>query len=153
MALAIGGYRANLNVEEGGWGFGLKKTLRQDQKLLKPFNLEAYSAGQLNVTILPRPLIQETSREEAEQLQIRGQGIANLEDTLPVAERLSWLGYKPEEIPKIVAALKKEQKEKSDLAIKQAKATKPQQAGATASTRGKASGSKAKPAAKKKASR
>lgn len=129
MALAIGGYRANLSQDEGGWAVSGK--LRLGQRVFAPFNLEVYSAGELEMTILPRPLIQETERERAEQLQIKGQGISSLADTLPLRERLRWLGYKERDIPAVMAEMKAEEKEKAEaeakLAEKQAAAKARQQ--------------------------
>jgi hypothetical protein len=49
MAVAIGGQRAN----SGAWGPALN---RQQQHFL-PFGLDSYRAGQLDLTILPRPLL------------------------------------------------------------------------------------------------
>jgi hypothetical protein len=49
MAVAIGGWRAN----SGAWG----PALTAQQALFKPFDLDSYAGGQLDFTILPRPLI------------------------------------------------------------------------------------------------
>lgn len=49
MAVAIGGWRANT----GGWG----NRLTAQQRKFLPFDLDSYRAGQLDFTILPRPLI------------------------------------------------------------------------------------------------
>jgi hypothetical protein len=66
MAMAVGGYRAN----SGNWG----PTLNDQQRVFLPFNLESYVRGQLNFTILPRPLVPLT---EMEQLELESKRIAN----------------------------------------------------------------------------
>lgn len=56
MAVAIGGFRAN----RGDWG----AVLSRQQEAFKPFNLASYAAGDLNLNILPRPLITPTPDEQ-----------------------------------------------------------------------------------------
>jgi hypothetical protein len=62
MGLAIGGWRAN----NGDWG-----PLGIDQAVFAPFTLDQYARGDLNVRILPRPLITLSEFEELELQQLR----------------------------------------------------------------------------------
>lgn len=68
MAVAIGGWRAGM----GDWG----RMLNQQQSAFLPFDLDSYTAGDLNLEILPRPLIPAT-RREALELERLEQGIEN----------------------------------------------------------------------------
>ena len=65
MATAIGGWRANA----GDWG-----SLSRQQRVFLPFDLASYAAGDLDFSILARPLIPSTRREELE-LAILQEGV------------------------------------------------------------------------------
>jgi hypothetical protein len=67
MAVAIGGYRAN----SGGWGQQLSP---QQQKFMS-FNLDSYQKGDLNMVILPRPLLTPTKTEKAQEKQMFWTGV------------------------------------------------------------------------------
>jgi hypothetical protein len=55
MAIAIGGWRAST----GAWG----SSLTRQQVKFRPFNLDSYAKGDLDHTIMPRPLIPVTEAE------------------------------------------------------------------------------------------
>lgn len=86
MAVAIAGWR----VQNGDWG-----DINRQQAAFAPFNLESYFAGDLDMDILPRPLIAPTRRETLElermeqALELDRQG-ATFAQTAPqsVADRL-----------------------------------------------------------------
>lgn len=65
MAVAIGGYCAN----SGAWGPTGELT-RQQQKFL-PFGLDSYKRGDLDHTILPRPLVPPTKLERWQESQAK----------------------------------------------------------------------------------
>nr|BBH90150.1 hypothetical protein KTC_49010 [Thermosporothrix sp. COM3]BBH90215.1 hypothetical protein KTC_49660 [Thermosporothrix sp. COM3]BBH90280.1 hypothetical protein KTC_50310 [Thermosporothrix sp. COM3] len=67
MACAMGGFRAN----SGAWGRSLT---RQQQKFL-PFSLESYQRGELDMSIMPRPLLTPTRLEQAQEKQAIWQGV------------------------------------------------------------------------------
>lgn len=66
MATAIAGYRAN----NGDWG----DLNRQQQKFL-PFNLDSYERGDLDMAIMPRPLLTPTKLEHAQENQALWLGV------------------------------------------------------------------------------
>lgn len=70
MSVAIAGW----NLETGRW-----PTPNLNQEKFAPFNLDSYAAGDLDFEILPRPLLQPTSQEFAqEEVQLwtaAGQGV------------------------------------------------------------------------------
>ena len=68
MALAIGGERAN----RGDWGLALNP---QQAKFL-PFSLKSYRAGELDISIMPRPLLTPTRQELALEHQAEAQAVA-----------------------------------------------------------------------------
>jgi hypothetical protein len=55
MAVAIGGWRAS----SGAWGH----TLSRQQQKFAPFDLTSYARGDLDLVIMPRPIIPETTLE------------------------------------------------------------------------------------------
>jgi hypothetical protein len=64
MAVAIAGWRAN----RGDWGPG---PLSRQQALFQPFDLSSYAAGDLDIAIQPRPLLQPTALEQVQVEQAR----------------------------------------------------------------------------------
>lgn len=68
MATAIGGFRAN----GGFWG----SDLTPQQQKFKPFNLDSYVKGKLDMAIMPRPLIQPTRLEAAQERLTHAQAIS-----------------------------------------------------------------------------
>lgn len=65
MAVAIGGWRAN----SGAWGPTF--ALTRQQQAFVPFNLESFTAGDLDLEIMPRPLVAITERERLEIERLR----------------------------------------------------------------------------------
>lgn len=61
MAVAIGGYRANT----GDWG-----ELNSQQQKFLPFNLDSYTRGDLDMVIMPRPLLTPTRQEIAQENEL-----------------------------------------------------------------------------------
>jgi len=66
MIVAIGGFRAN----SGAWG-----TLNRQQQKFKPFDLDSYQRGDLDISIMPRPLLVPTKSEIAQEKQSMWQGV------------------------------------------------------------------------------
>jgi hypothetical protein len=66
MSVAIGGMRAN----SGAWG-----TLNRQQQKFKPFGLDSYARGDLDMAIMPRPLLMPTKKEIAEEKQSMWLGV------------------------------------------------------------------------------
>jgi hypothetical protein len=87
MGVAIGGWR----LSRGEWG--ARSDLTRQQVKFDGFDLDSYSAGDLDVSLLPRPLVPSTEQERIMALQAR-KDAANLPDD---AVRRA-LGYTPEEI-------------------------------------------------------
>jgi hypothetical protein len=67
MAVAIGGFRAN----SGAWG-----SLNKQQQKFTPFNLDSYENGDLDMAIMPRPLLVPTRREIGEENELMWRGVA-----------------------------------------------------------------------------
>ncbi len=67
MALAIGGMRAS----GGAWG----RSLSRQQQAFAPFNLDSYERGDLDITILPRPILTPTRLETAQEKQALWTGV------------------------------------------------------------------------------
>jgi len=59
MAVAVGGFRAST----GAWG----RSLSEQQRKFLPFGLDSYRRGELDLDILPRPIVPETPRERIER--------------------------------------------------------------------------------------
>src|SRR5205823_14485942 len=68
MACAIAGFRAN----SGAWGRSLS---RQQQKFL-PFDLDSYASGDLDMAIMPRPLLLPTRMEIGQENEQMWRGVA-----------------------------------------------------------------------------
>jgi len=66
MAVAISGFRAN----SGAWG-----PLNRQQSKFTPFDLDSYTRGDLDMTIMPRPLLVPTRGEIAEENRRFWQGV------------------------------------------------------------------------------
>jgi hypothetical protein len=106
MGLAIAGER----VRDGSWN--AFAPLTKQQKKYDGFGYDSYNAGELNVKILPRSIVPETSREQAEELELRARAIAQIEDVISQEEKLKILGYRDDEIEEIIAKTKVEVEEK-----------------------------------------
>ena len=66
MATAIGGFRAN----SGAWG-----ALNRQQQKFTPFSLDSYARGDLDIAIMPRPLVVPTKQEVMSERQTMWQGV------------------------------------------------------------------------------
>jgi hypothetical protein len=66
MAVAIAGMRAN----SGAWGI-----LNRQQVKFVPFDLDSYEDGDLDMTIMPRPLIVPTKQEKAQEKTTQWTGV------------------------------------------------------------------------------
>jgi hypothetical protein len=90
MAVAIGGMRAN----SGAWG-----PLNRQQAKFKPFGLDSYANGVLDMAIMPRPLINPTRLEGAQEKQAQWTGIGlAVTAGVPLAFAMREEGYTDEEI-------------------------------------------------------
>ena len=114
MAVAIGGMRANSHA----WG----PLNRQQQKFL-PFNLTSYTRGDLDMTIMPRPLLTPTKLETSQEKLAMWTGV-NMAVTAgaPLALVLADEGWTDEEIKELQTQVDAEQtkqlavqKQQSDL--------------------------------------
>jgi hypothetical protein len=74
MGTAIGGWR----LDTGAWG-GRGQLTRQQQKF-DGFGLESYAAGDLDVTLLPRPLVPSTEMERMTALEMKKSVIGGSDD-------------------------------------------------------------------------
>lgn len=100
MATAIAGYRAN----NGDWG----PLNRQQQKFL-PFNLDSYEAGDLDMAIMPRPLLTETKQERSQSNLTIWQGVqAAAAAGVPAAFVLKQEGLTDQELAEFEQAKQKE---------------------------------------------
>jgi len=66
MAVAIAGFRAN----SGAWG-----TLNRQQQKFTPFDLESYERGDLDMSIMPRPLLVPTRSEIGLENELMWKGV------------------------------------------------------------------------------
>jgi hypothetical protein len=114
MGLAIGGWRAR----SGAWGADLTV---QQQKFLD-FDFSSYSKGELEMEIMPRQLIETSSFETANELQVRAGAVASVGDSVPLSEKFRMLGVREDRIPALVAEQKSEQKARQAEALKTAQA-------------------------------
>lgn len=66
MAVAIAGFRAN----SGAWG-----SLNRHQQKFTPFDLDSYAAGDLDMAIMPRPLLVPTRQEIGFENELMWKGV------------------------------------------------------------------------------
>lgn len=104
MAVAIGGFRAN----SGAWG-----PLNRQQAKFTPFSLESYAAGDLDMSIMPRPLLSPTKLEQAMEAQAVWTGVKlATEAGAPLELVLKNEGWTEEQLAELSAAMDKENKAK-----------------------------------------
>lgn len=85
MVVAIGGFRANT----GSWG-----PLNRQQQKFTPFNLDSYESGDLDMAIMPRPLLTPTKLEQAQEKMAFWQGVgAGVTAGVPVETLLEDEGW------------------------------------------------------------
>jgi hypothetical protein len=102
MAVAIGGMRAN----SGAWG-----PLDQQRAKFAPFDLGSFAAGDLNLTIMPRPLLSATRLESAMEEQAMWTGVKLATDAgVPLALVLKRAGWTDEQVQELQDELDKEAK-------------------------------------------
>src|SRR2546421_5203871 len=100
MALAIAGYRAS----NGDWG-----PLNSQQQKFLPFNLDSYARGDLNMAIVPRPLLKSTELEDAQEDQAESTSAqAWVNAGVPLEIVLKRLGWTEQEIAEYQQAKQKE---------------------------------------------
>jgi hypothetical protein len=93
MAVAIAGFRAS----SGTWG-----PLNDQQKKFLPFNLDSYERGDLEIAIMPRPLLTSTKQERAnENLAVWTGVAAAVKAGVPLELVLVEEGWTDEEIAKL----------------------------------------------------
>ncbi len=99
MATAIAGFRAN----GGAWG-----TLNRQQQKFRPFNLDSYTKGDLDMAIMPRPLLRPTKYEIALEKQAMWTGVKMAVDAgVPLELVLKDEGWTDEEIGELQALQEK----------------------------------------------
>jgi hypothetical protein len=102
MAVAIGGMRAN----SGAWG-----PLDLQRAKFAPFNLDSFAAGDLDMAIMPRPLLTATKLENAMEEQAMWTGVKLATDAgVPLALVLKRAGWTDEQIQELQNELDKEAK-------------------------------------------
>lgn len=85
MSVAIAGWR----ISRGDWG----RSLSRQQEKFRPFNLDSYAKGDLDVSIMPRPLIPPTEQErmtvERQKVNLEADKNVLTGDTAGIANRLN----------------------------------------------------------------
>lgn len=104
MATAIAGMR--LAEGAGGWA----QRTNQQQKFA-PFNLDSYKQGNLDMAIMPRPLLTPTRTEQAQEKQTIWQAVKTATDAgVPLETALEDVaGLAPDQIQKLLQAKQKEE--------------------------------------------
>jgi hypothetical protein len=107
MSIAIAGFRAN----SGAWG-----TLNRQQQKFTPFNLDSYKRGDLDMVIMPRPLLVPTRTEIAEENRYFWQGVEYAAQAgIPAEFVLRESGYSDDKITQI-NTLKNQEKQQQEMA-------------------------------------
>lgn len=111
MAVAIAGFRAN----SGNWG-----TLNSQQQKFTDFNLDSYEKGDLEIAIMPRPLLNPTKMERAQENLAVWTGVqAAATAGVPLEFVLEQEGWTEDELKKLALAKQKDDAAKAEQ-IKQA---------------------------------
>jgi hypothetical protein len=98
MSTAIAGFRANEGRQ--GWASPTRA-----QKKFKPFGLDSYARGELNIEIMPRPLVEPTATERSqEQVQYWAGLTAQKAFGIPEEMILENEGWTAEQIQKVTDA-------------------------------------------------
>lgn len=100
MALAVAGWR----LSSGDWAG------TESQKLFSPFGFDQYTREEIDIQILPRDVIRESSKDKADELLVRSQSVQMIEGILPIENKLRLLGYRDEEIPDIMVRIERDRK-------------------------------------------
>jgi hypothetical protein len=102
MAVAMAGFRA----QSGAWG-----ALNRQQAKFTPFNLDSFARGDLDMAIIPRPLLVPTKLEMAQENQMMWSGVqAAVTAGAPLEIVLKNEGWTPEQIAELHAAKDREAK-------------------------------------------
>lgn len=100
MALAVGGWR----LKNGDW------EVNESQKLFQTFDFDKFKNESIDIQLLPRDVIRESSKDKADELFIRAQAVSLVESILPIENKLRLLGYREEEIPDIMSRIERDRK-------------------------------------------
>lgn len=93
MAVAMSGFRAN----SGAWG-----ALNRQQQKFTEFNLDSYQRGDLDIAIMPRPLLMPTKLEHAQEQQAFWTGMqAATTAGAPLEFALRGEGYSDEDLTQL----------------------------------------------------
>lgn len=117
MAVAIAGER----VRRGDWG-----SLNRQQEKFRPFSLESYERGDLDLEIMARRLFKPTEKELADERLVRVQTAVQLDGIVDERERILAAGYDEEEVDEILARKGAEDEKKAERALAIAGARVPQ---------------------------
>lgn len=102
MAVAIGGMRAN----SGAWG-----PLDRQRAKFAPFTLDSFAAGDLDMAIMPRPILTATKLENAMEEQAVWTGVKLATDAgVPLPLVLKRAGWTDEQIQELQSEMDKEAK-------------------------------------------
>lgn len=95
MSVSIGGHLVNSG------SFGARRMLTDHQQRFLPFDLESFKAGELSVTLLPRPLFPETAMERT-QTAIARESIQTIQGMIEAGYSLDDIygeGAAPDRLP------------------------------------------------------
>jgi len=96
MAVAIAGFRAN----SGAWG-----SLNRQQQKFTPFDLNSYDKGDLDMAIMPRPLLVPTRQEIGMENELMWKGVwYAAQSGVPAEFVLAEAGWTDDKIQQIVTA-------------------------------------------------
>src|SRR6266702_2410895 len=96
MAVAIAGFRAN----SGAWG-----SLNRQQQKFTPFDLSSYDKGDLDMAIMPRPLLVPTRQEIGQENELMWKGVwYAAQSGVPAEFVLAEAGWTDDKIQQIVTA-------------------------------------------------
>jgi hypothetical protein len=103
MATAIAGMR--LQERAGGWS-----RLDNQQQKFASFNLDSYAKGNLDMAIMPRPILTPTKTERAQEKQAVWNGVnAAIKAGVPLEFVLADEGWTEQQIAKLVQAKQAEE--------------------------------------------
>jgi hypothetical protein len=120
MAVAIAGFRLNggfWNQDENGFS----QTISPQQEKFRPYNLDSYRKGQIDLAILPRQLIRPTNQEKAAEKLALWQGVqAAVTAGAPLEFVLKDAGFSEEELKELATLIQaKQQQDMAQLKVQQ----------------------------------
>jgi hypothetical protein len=120
MAVAIAGFRLNggfWNQDENGFS----QTISPQQEKFRPYNLDSYRKGQIDLAILPRQLIRPTNQEKAAEKLALWQGVqAAVTAGAPLEFVLKDAGFSEEELKELATLIQQKQvQEQAQLKMQQ----------------------------------